>query len=121
MENDTQISDGQKWKLRELFTEFFNSISLSKIHLESIEHNTREEIHIIFDKFKSSINKRHDAREDELEKKIEQLENEVNQRIKELEKELQPIKFWVNSVKWFFGIVLVALLTGLVGVVSKKL
>jgi len=118
---EQQISDSQKWKLLELFKEFFNETSLAKKHLKGIEKNTREEINSVFDEFKKAIYSKTRHRDAELDLKIDKLETEVNKRIKALEDQLQPIRFWVASVKWFFGIIFTAVIVGLIGFMGKKL
>tara|TARA_R110002126_G_scaffold287101_1_gene439552 strand:+ start:178 stop:546 length:369 start_codon:yes stop_codon:yes gene_type:complete len=109
MTEPKKISDGEKWQLLELFKEFFNEISLSKNHLVSIEKNIQEEIHVIFDKFKVTLSIKSSKRKEEIDTQIDDLEIEVKKRIRKLEHDVLPMKFWINSVKWFFGIVFTSL------------
>lgn len=120
-EEETKITDGEKWRLQAIFEEFYEKVSFPKRHLNLVRKNTKEEIHIVFDKFKDTLNRKSEKRASELKTEIDELEKDVNEKITELEKKIAKINFWISSVKWFFGILLSGLCVFGFTLLGKKL
>ena len=110
--SDHEITDGEKWQLRELFKSFFSEVSLSKNHLQVIENNYSEDLREKFNEFRKSITKKNGQELDAIKADLQNLETKVMERVGSLTDDLKPIKFWISSVKWFFVLILTSFFMG---------
>jgi len=119
-EDETKISNNEKWQISELIDTWWQKTSLRKSHLETIEKSYRDDIRLILNEWTDSSDKKHVEKEDELEKTINRLDATYENRFDAMEKELIPIKSFVNFQRWLSRTIIAGVIVGGIAYLFKR-